>query len=134
MVDEELDDINLKFFTKDTIVHMLLGAILLVAGLSCMWWGAYSSCTDGGGRLRGIVPYYQCVLNESNDVVPYMDQVSIKDVPRLCDKTNGGLLVNVTATGYIDVARRDLNTAVHSTDHNVTIFGQNITITSPIIT
>jgi hypothetical protein len=116
-----LANINWRFF----FVNFIVGMIILFAGFWCMYWGAHTSCSDGGGRLRGMIPYYQCVLNESNDIVPYMDAVSIKDVPTLCSRGYGTKFVVNSSPELYALMKQDFNNAV-SGNYNLTVFGNNI--------
>lgn len=79
----------MEFEWRYIIVVLLIG----VFGLASMYWGAYSSCKDGGGSLRGFILYEQCVGYEKACDVPFLDGISMVGCKNICSK-QGGVIVD----------------------------------------
>ena len=71
-------------YWKQLLINAGIGLLFLVAGLAAMYWGAYSSCTDGGGHLRGLPLYTQCVSPGDECRVPYNDLITIGGCTAIC--------------------------------------------------
>lgn len=71
---------------KRFLLFFFLGLLVLIGVLAMAYWGAYTSCSDGGGYLRGGYGYYQCVNFSDSCDVPFMDGISLQGCNNLCSK------------------------------------------------
>lgn len=76
------------------IKYFVVGVFIMLVGLSTMWWGAYSSCRDGGGVVRGFSPYLQCVGYKSGCDVPFLDGISMEGCSNICLLNGGHVVIN----------------------------------------
>jgi hypothetical protein len=57
-----MEDNNKRHYSM-VFLWSFIGLLACIGGFLLMWWGAYVSCTDGGGHLHSNVPFIvqQCI-------------------------------------------------------------------------